>query len=267
MSEWATRYLRLLGLSSLEFTAPSLDGLGRLCRAQVTRVPFENVTAILRRAGAGVATPVPALDTNAMLDAWEAGAGGGVCVDVTPTFSRLLIGLGYAARPTLAQISFPGSHQASIVTLDGGEYLVDVANGAPFFEPIPLDRETIVTRCGLVWRFRRETPEVFVQDRSINGDWQPFCRYSVAFADASDVEAAYQRHHRVGESWVVENLTLVRCTDDEVVRLRDDQLACYSASGTLSERVAESDLARIAADIFGVAALPVDAALHALRSA
>ena len=43
---WTDRYLALLGL---EREAPSLDALTRLVRAHVLNVPFENVTALLRR--------------------------------------------------------------------------------------------------------------------------------------------------------------------------------------------------------------------------
>jgi arylamine N-acetyltransferase len=265
MPSWVERYLRLLGLSGIEHDRPSVDALGHLCRAQVTMVPFENVTAILRRARTGEG-PVPAVDTDAMLNAFEARAGGGVCVDATPTFRRLLLALGYAARPTMAQISFPGSHQASIVTLDRAEYLIDVANGAPFFEPIPIDRETIVARAGLSWRFRRESPDMLVQDRQIADKWKPFCWYGVRPPDTAEVEVAYQRHHLVGTSWVVGNLTVVRSTEREVVRLRDAELVRYSASGAVSEQVAQGDLRRIVDEVFGMPGLPVEDACTVLRT-
>jgi arylamine N-acetyltransferase len=261
MSDWVERYLRLLGL---EREPPSLPALARLVRAQVLTVPFENVTAILRRARAGEG-PVPPVDTDAMLDAWEARGGGGVCFDATPTFQRLLRELGYTLRPSTALISFPGSHQASVVEIDGAEYMVDAANGAPFLEPIPLDRETTLNAAGLSWRFRRESDDVFVQDRLIDGEWRPFCQYTLSPVDPAAQEAAYQRHQLAGETWVVGNLTLVRSTSDEVYRLRDDQLAHYSADGVRTETIAEEDLPRVAAEVFGLPALPVAAAYAALK--
>jgi N-hydroxyarylamine O-acetyltransferase len=262
MSDWATRYLHVL---ELELASPTLDLLERLCRAQVTRVPFENVTAILRRRAAADG-PVATLDSNAMLAAWEARAGGGVCVDAAPTFRRLLEVLGYTVRPVLAQISFPGSHQASIVDLDGRAYLVDVANGAPFFEPIPLDEATVLRRAGLAWRFHRDGASMLVQDREIAGEWTPFCYYTLRAASSDEIEAAYQRHHTPGVSWVVGNLTLVRCTETEVVRLRDDELARYSAAGSSSELVKADSLPALADQTFDLPALPILEAAAALRS-
>jgi arylamine N-acetyltransferase len=267
--DWVGRYLHMLGLPDLKGAEPSLDALGQLCRSQVSRVPFENVSSILRRQSAGDG-PVPALDFDSIVSAWEARAGGGVCVDASPTFRRLLMSLGYAARPTLAQISFPGSHQASIVELDGREYLVDVANGAPFFEPIPVDDETVLRRAGLAWRFHRERPDMLVQDRLIDGTWTPFCHYTLPAAKDVDIEAAYQRHHVPGESFVVTNLTVVRCTDSEVLRLRDDELARYSDSGATLEHIELDALPALVAEVFHAPALPVleaAAALRALRPA
>jgi arylamine N-acetyltransferase len=262
-SSWVSRYLALLGLPEMAEERPSLEALRKLTRAQVQNVPFENITAILRRAGVGAEGPVPPVDLEALLASWEAGAGGGVCFDATPMFRRLLDELGYQTSLALARISFMGSHQAVVVTLDSAEYLVDVANGAPFFDPIPLDRETIVRHGALAWRFTRESPGGVLQDRYIDGQWTPFCWYDLQAPEAEAIEAAYQRHHLPGETWVVGNLTLVRCTDDAVVRLRDTELIRFSAEGATTERFEPEQLPRVAAEVFGVPSLPI-ARAHAV---
>ena len=133
---WTSRYLSLIGV---EQEAPGLDGLRRLVRAHVQKVPFENSASLLRRHEAG-AGPVPPLDTEALLVSWEARRAGGVCFEHTEMFGRLLVELGYVVTPIAGEISFPGSHQALLVDLGGARWLVDVGNGAPFFEPFPLDR-------------------------------------------------------------------------------------------------------------------------------
>ena len=99
-------------------------------RAQGELGVFENVTAILRRARVP-SGPVPPVDLDALLRARAAGRGGGVCFELAPLFRRLLTGLGYRVWPILAQITFPGSHHATVVDLDGARYLVDVGSGAP----------------------------------------------------------------------------------------------------------------------------------------
>ncbi|MDP8924587.1 MAG: arylamine N-acetyltransferase [Chloroflexota bacterium] len=136
-AEWTDRYVRLLGV---EREAPGWDALARLARAHLLSVPFESVTSVLRRR-AHPDGAVPPLDPAALLTAWEERRAGALCFDAAEMVSRLLAELGYRAYPTAGRIGWPGSHQAVVAELDGGRAMVDVGNGAPFFEPIPLDGE------------------------------------------------------------------------------------------------------------------------------
>jgi N-hydroxyarylamine O-acetyltransferase len=147
---WTDRYLALLGI---EHPEPSLENLTKLVRAHVLTVPFENVTSLLRYREHPVG-PVPGPETDILLDSWEQRAGGGVCFDIVAMVVRLLRSLGYQADHILAHISGPFGHQAVVVHLDEGRFLVDLGNGAPLFAPIPLDGVHEVHRHGLGFRFR-----------------------------------------------------------------------------------------------------------------
>jgi N-hydroxyarylamine O-acetyltransferase len=259
-SAWAGRYLALLGVAR---EAPSVEALGRLLRAHFARVPFENVTAILRRR-AHPGRPVPPVDPAAMLADWEARRGGGVCFEIGQMFWELLVALGYRARPVMARISFPGSHQAVLVGLDGRRYLADAGTGAPFFEPIPLDDPFVVRRAGLSYRFRADeaTPHAWVQERLIDGAWAPFTTYDLRVSTAEDRMAAYQRHHTPGVSWVTGTPRLVRCEEDVVSQLRDGELTRFTPDGKRVERLeTPEDYERVAAEVFGVPNLPIREAL------
>jgi arylamine N-acetyltransferase len=163
-------------------------------------------------------------------------------------------------------MAFPGAHQAVLVELDSQRYLVDVGNGAPFFEPIPLKGEVEVRRAGLAYRFRADdrADKQWVQDRLIGGTWEPFCSYELLPPDPRQRAAAYQRHHTPGESWVVDDLTLIRLREDEVWSLRRGQLTQFTADGKRSEPASRTDCARLAAEVFEMPNLPVDEALRAL---
>jgi arylamine N-acetyltransferase len=245
----------------------TLDGLTRLTRAQVRGVPFESITSILRRAEHPQG-PVPEVDTEAQLAAWVDRRGGGMCFEVVATFAPILRGLGFQVRVINAEIRWPGAHQALIVDLCGSVYLVDVANGAPFLDPIPLDRTTEVRRAGLAYRFHAgATSEGWIQDRWIDEAWAPFCWYSLGNDDTAVRESAYQRHHTLGQSWVVDNLVLTRCDDDEVWALRDGVLRHFTPDGKSEKRVADSDeYARLAAEVFGVPGLPIQRARSLLAA-
>jgi arylamine N-acetyltransferase len=263
VATWTERYLALLGLEPSP--APTMHTLERVTRAHLATVPFESITSVLRRRTASAAD-VPPLDPEAILSAWEQRRSGGLCFEVTEMLSRLLSQLGYAAHPVLGRISFPGSHQAVHVTVDGRNYLVDAGNGAPFFDPIPLDAPFEIRRAGLAYRFRPEGT-TSVQDRFIEAQWQPFCRYDLAVPSPEDREQAYQQHHVVGCSWVVDNLVMVRCWDDEVWSLRDGQLSHFTTDGKYVSQLEdpEADYPRLARDLFGLPELPVTAAYRALH--
>jgi N-hydroxyarylamine O-acetyltransferase len=263
---WVERYLALIGA---EREGPSVAALSRLVEAHGRRSVFENVTAILRRARMGLGGgPVPTVHYEWMLRLREEGRGGGVCFEHAPMFRRLLSELGYRVTPILGQISFPGSHHATLVDFSGGErYLVDVGSGAPLWRPIRLG-ETVEFRhaAGLGYRFMPEGEETYVQERWSEEGWQVACRYNLRPAAAEMIEAAYQRHQVAGETWVVGNITLVRCTEEAVHRLRDDELVTHAAGGKKVERlVSTSEYEAAAREVFGLPGLPIGEALDVLN--
>lgn len=267
---WLDSYLDLLGL---ERQPPSLGYLRALARAHLLRVPFENFTSILRRARTPVPAPVPPLDLGSKLADWHERRGGGVCFEVTDMLTALLGGLGFNAHAVLATISFPGSHQSVVVDFGAeasGRYLVDVGNGAPFFEPILLStgEPTILSQSGLAYRFRTEGSAALVQERLIEGSWQPFCTYQLDPATDADRAAAYQRHHVRGGSWVVDSPRTIRCTESDVWVLSDGRtLTHFDAQGAKSVVSVDSvdELRRVVAEVFALPDAPVEAALRALN--
>lgn len=258
-TSWARRYLQVLGVTH---DAPSLENLAALIRAHVQTVTFENITALRRRASRPEGE-VASLDTEALLANWEARRGGGVCFDLAAMMGRLLRDLGYQAHPIQGQISFPGSHQAVLVELDGGRYLVDVGCGAPLFAPIPLDGVTEVRHAGLAYRFRpADEPDTWLQERLIDGAWSILCRYDLRPVDDEARDTAYQRHHLPGESWVTGPPRLIACTPDAIYAISNHELTVYTDNGKETRPITEADDYRgLAADIFGLPDLPIEEVL------
>jgi arylamine N-acetyltransferase len=126
-------YLGTLGAPHKE---PSIGALRQLVRAQLTRVPFENVSKLLFRQR-GV-REVPDLETY--LEGIRRYHLGGTCYPNAFHFYRLLCTLGYdAALCGAAMRSGEDVHAAVTVAIDGRDLLVDVGYGAPFLEPLPRD--------------------------------------------------------------------------------------------------------------------------------
>ncbi len=110
------RYLSILGI---ETAPPGLDHLTRLVRAQLTRVPFENISKLYLKKTQG-ASYIPSLEEH--LDGIERFSFGGTCYANNPYFSQLLRHLGYDVDMCGADMSKPDVHVVSIVRLEGREY-------------------------------------------------------------------------------------------------------------------------------------------------
>ncbi len=129
----AAAYLRALGLERRD---PDRAFLDDIVRAQLERVPFENVSKLYRLATAGL-RDVPAFDVH--LDGIVRLHAGGTCYANNFHLWRLLLSLGFAARLCAADMRSPDVHAAIVVGVDGAGLLVDAGYGAPFVRPMPLD--------------------------------------------------------------------------------------------------------------------------------
>jgi arylamine N-acetyltransferase len=258
---WTSRYLALLGLEPREPDLETLDAIIRAHRA----IAFESVSSLIRR-GTNLEGPVPSLDLDDLLETWTGRAGGGVCFEVGSMLGRLLETLGYTVYPVLAQISFPGSHSALMAELDGRQLLVDVGNGQPIFEAIAVDEPFEIDRAGLRYQFRRNGGSgKLVQDRWVDGGYKPFVTYEMSGATPDEMEASFQRHHALPPmTFVMQNFRLVRCTDDEVLQLRDHEFTRYRADAKSTEEVYGVDRYReLVADAFGFPGMDVERGLRA----
>jgi arylamine N-acetyltransferase len=259
--DWTDRYLALL---DIERAAPSRAHLDSIVRAH-RAITFESVSSLIRRHAAG-SDPVPPLVLEDLLATWTARAGGGVCYEFGSMLGRLLEDLGYVAYPVLAQISFPGSHSALMAELDGRRLLVDVGNGQPILEAIDADMPFEIDRAGLRYRFGRDAANgKLIQERWSETGFKVFVTYESEAATPDEMEASYQRHHALPpRTFVMENFRLVRCTDDEVIQLRDHEYTRYTASGRATEEV--RGLARyreLVAGPFGLPGMDVERGLAA----
>ncbi|MBI5836919.1 MAG: arylamine N-acetyltransferase [Candidatus Eisenbacteria bacterium] len=127
------RYLALLETPP---QPPSLPALAALVRAQLTHVPFENLSKVHRWQRTGL-TGIPDLGTY--LDGIDHHHFGGTCYANNYHFYSLLAALGHDVRLCGADMSRPDVHVVILARVDGREYLVDSGYGAPFLEPLPRD--------------------------------------------------------------------------------------------------------------------------------
>ncbi|MFH2036336.1 MAG: arylamine N-acetyltransferase, partial [Candidatus Zixiibacteriota bacterium] len=127
------RYLKILGIERQE---PSISALYELVAAQMTRVPFENISKLyyLHKYNQ---RDIPTMEQY--LDGVENHNLGGTCFANNYFLHQLLTNLGYKAKLCGADMDNPDVHLTNIVDLENREYLIDAGYATPFIEPLPRD--------------------------------------------------------------------------------------------------------------------------------
>jgi len=235
------RYLRLLGVSKPE-------ELREIVRRHLIRVPFENVSKLLRR-------PI-ALDD--FLDGIEHHDLGGTCYAINSHLADLLRACGYRADLLGADMTNPDVHVCVRVN---GEYLVDCGFAAPFREPVPLDAlPYIVTEGAHRYRFDRH-------ERGIALYFGDSLSY-VAHEPPRTIEdfAAVIQSSFAPDAHFLNHLRIARFFDNHSVELLDRKLSVHRDGRTQEREFASLvELEHAVHTHFGMPRCPVREAVAALE--
>jgi N-hydroxyarylamine O-acetyltransferase len=165
------RYCERVRLSRVP--PPTEDGLFALHRAQAFAIPFEGFDALL---GREVKLDLASLEAKLVRS-----RRGGYCFELNGLMLAVLDAAGFETVPHLARVFYqrtpeegvrPRTHQVTIVTIGGREWLVDVGFGAATPRlPLPFayDEEHVVD--GERFRLLRDPLGTMVQHRFPDG-WQ-----------------------------------------------------------------------------------------------
>ena len=114
-------------------------GLHELVSSHLIKVPYENVSLLLRSAEPAGATTLPGIDE--FLDGVAERDLGGDDFTIAIHFAGLLQFLDYEVEVLGADIgNAPRSHAVCRVRFEDTHYLVDIGYGAPFYQPISLSQ-------------------------------------------------------------------------------------------------------------------------------
>jgi len=113
-----------------------LSSLGALARC-FSRLPYENLTKIIRSSRNGKGPTARRLPAHVLTDHRDLGTGG-TCFSLTATLLHLVRSLGFKAQPILADRRYGSdTHSALLVWIRERPHLLDP--GYLVVEPIPLD--------------------------------------------------------------------------------------------------------------------------------
>lgn len=231
--------------------APSAEALGALVRFHLEAVPFENLESLYTH-------QAPSLEPERLFEKIVLRRRGGYCFELNKLFCLLLQSLGYDCRPVAARVVHhrtdprPLSHRATIVTVDGGRWFVDVGFGGAGPKGIAsLDTDAVQTVAGepfvilpqaggfTVARLEQGTPEPVLAVR--DEPWPD--------VDFEILNAYFGSSPR---SPFTQKPVLYRCTGDGWVSLTGDLLTILHQGETTQKNLTPAEIPTAFARLFGL---------------
>ncbi|PRQ07549.1 phytanoyl-CoA dioxygenase family protein [Enhygromyxa salina] len=238
---------------------PSKRALTALVARTLERVPFQNICMLARPRRAPTLAEVRA----DMLEGL-----GGPCGHMNPFFAALLYELGYAVTLVAGSMQAPDCHIALIIALDGEQLWVDIGNGFPYLEPIPLGDprrrhhpmldHRLRPLGGARWQVQHRRRGQLEWSRNYDFDLTP--RTFASFAGMIDAH-----YSRPGYGPFLSGLRVNRHLPDRSIVLRDRVLRVIAPDRDDVHSLDDIELALALRDHFPTAELPLNDALEHLQ--
>lgn len=161
----AQRISQILSFLDMRREKPSVRYLNRLLEAHICHVPWESISRILKRETTAETERCPRWPEEFWQDALQYGTGG-TCFENNLAFFTLLNALGFDGYLTINDMENPACHTASILILNGQEYLADVAIPIHCALPLHSDRITRRSHAFHTYTIRPESNRRYVIERS-----------------------------------------------------------------------------------------------------
>ncbi|AVV55348.1 arylamine N-acetyltransferase [Paenibacillus glucanolyticus] len=269
LPEWAANYLQYI---RVPFKEASLAYLIEICTAHHNRIPFENISTLLRyheyhQQGRLEQDEKRFVDQLMQLNA------GGTCYMINSSLHQLLNQLGFPTRYTL----LGEGHVGLLVRNPDGqeEVYVDCGNAAPFFEPVRLETypDQVSQYAGIEVRLRPgDEPGTYTYYRYVDGQlltdlvWSFDTRKTYQF---DDFQPAIREYFKPNDLFT----SILRCQlwqleQERSLSLINNILSIRHEDGRVEKRVLSdlSELREVIDHEFKLPKLPVEDAVTVLQS-
>lgn len=177
-------YLRRIGFEGV--VEVDHAGLTELHRRQVRSIAFENFDILLGR-------PIT-LDPTRLWEKMVDNRRGGYCFELNGLMVMAMQAFGFHARPLLAHVHMSGevnplrTHQFSLVTLDGEDWLSDVGFGSSSPRaPVRFALDQPQQQDGECFRIIASTDYGYMLQSQLEGDWQDLYSFDLDTVDPQDI--------------------------------------------------------------------------------
>ncbi|MEM7334044.1 MAG: arylamine N-acetyltransferase [Chloroflexota bacterium] len=166
----------------------SFESLKALHHAQLFTIPFENFDIVL---GKGIN-----LTPNSLFQKLVQNNRGGYCFELNGLFLMALQAFGFNARGLLARVHVSGtpsgkSHQFTLVTINGKQWIADVGFGSGTMqEPIPLILDQITSNSKQTFRLIDCPPFGIMLQRRVDNVWKDQYSFTLEHIFPNDIAMA-----------------------------------------------------------------------------
>jgi len=268
LPQWAANYLQYIQVPLRE---PSHAYLTEICTAHLNRIPFENISTLLRFREYHQQGRLEQ-DAERFVNQLLQFNMGGTCYMINSSLHRLLTELGFRSRYAL----LGGTHVGLLVQLphEEEEVYVDCGNAAPFFQPVRLMSEPdyVSAYAGIEVRLRpADEPGTYTYHRYVDGKlltdllWTFDPRKTYQF---DDFQPAIQQYFKPNDLFTSSlRCQLWQLDQQRSLSLVNHVLSIRDRDGTVEKRIL-SDLGELREVIdqeFKLPKLPVEEAVNVLR--
>lgn len=256
------RYLGILGWAGD-------PGLHELVSSHLIKVPFENVSKLLRPDGAPKLPPI-----DDFLRGIAEQDLGGTCYALAAHFAALLEYLDYDVELIAADSAgLPRSHAVCRVRIDDEVHLVDVGYAAPFYHPIPLDSLPQAIPHGDTTYYvqrdpaQRDVVEVAAMQNGARAFGYVARPPAIPIADAATVFAAAIDRSCAPDAQFMRRLRISRFFASRVLEVHNNRLVTTHHNITTVTPIRDvGELEAIVHEALQLPRMPVREAVEALRA-
>jgi arylamine N-acetyltransferase len=227
------------------------------------RLPYENLTKIIREHDAGRGDAARRRPAEVLADHWAYGTGG-TCFSLTAALLHLLRSLGWEAEPILADRRYgANTHCALLVWIDGQTHLLDpgylIVDPIPLAAQSPLHLPTAFNELVLQPKAGGDQLELATVSQ---GRTTHRLTFKTAPADAGEFLHAWDASF----DWdMMHYPVLTRVCDDRQLYLQGDRFQVRSRSAVARQELPTAELAARIATEFGISPEIVTRALTILK--
>lgn len=242
--------LERINLDSSKIYEPTLPTLQLLQKQYILNVPYENLDFVLDRGFS--------VNLLKVYDKIVNNNRGGICYESHTLFVYLLKTLGFTAHLIFAKVedlTYIGKdypHLVILVSINGVDYLVDVANGQNVREPMNIDNENFISTAeDNRYKIKARKNEYILLVSHKDKEWLPryyFTKEQKNESDFIDVFESDKYHSFTNKVPLL--VTLAK--DDGRITMQDDTITVKEGKNRLSWNISKEDKSEILKKYFNI---------------